>query len=126
MADFSTHLKQLANLLGSECVYKEGGLILHVQIKGVNIQKDMIQIILESLPTIGFGKRLNHTFDLESTVDNISFSKNRLYISYIGSELFTGKADVMKIVKFAEDSPDLDAFLKVIQELRRGNRPKKI
>jgi hypothetical protein len=125
MADFSSCLKQLVSLIDSVCVFKEGGLFLHVQLKGVSILKDVIQIKLERLPTIGFGTRPDHTFTIESTVETTRFSKNKLSISYVGVELFTGKADVLKIVKFAEGMADPDGLLNVIQEIRRENMPKK-
>ena len=83
MTDFSSHLKKLAAMIGSECVYKEGGLIIHVKIKAINFVGDTLEITMKRLPSIGFGTRPNRTFKIGGVVEGISFDKNRLSFSYV-------------------------------------------
>jgi hypothetical protein len=119
MAELSLQLKQLAKLINSECIYKEGGLILHVQVKGVSIQDDMIEITLLPIHSIGFGTRQNRLFKISSVTELISIKNNRIANLLINSELFTRKKDVDRLVSFAAALPDLKSFINEIKSVRK-------
>ena len=118
MAALST-LKQLTKLIDRECVYKEGGLILHVQVKSFSIQDSMIEITLLPIHSIGFGKYPNRMFKISSMTELISFRKNRIVNSLIVSELFTRKKDVDRLVSFAAGMPDFKSFINEIKLVRK-------
>ena len=125
MSNFSYHLKKLAGFIDCECVYKESGTILHVQVKEISIQGKLILIKLLQIESVGFSSWIIGEFSVSSMIEYLDFGKNILGCSIVNFELFTGMEDVKRLVEFAKGSPDLNSFIKAINEVRLLNQPKR-
>jgi hypothetical protein len=120
MANLSSSIEHLMNLIASECIYKEAGLVLHAQLVAVNIKDDMLELKFKRLPSPGFTPRPIRTFTCSSVQEFLSFRSNRICSSLIGIEIFFRKSEVKDIVKFMASKPDGQAFIRKLREYRRN------
>lgn len=117
MANFMLSLKNLVSLIDSQCIYKERGRICLVELKSLSIMGDMVALTLKPIAAPGFATPPQRTFKVECVSEYLSFEKNSLTASIVGWQLFTGKADVKRLVKFAQELPDIQAFLDEIRKI---------
>lgn len=119
MARLSTSLKQVMDLIGCECVYKERSLVLHAELIAVSIKGDMLELKFKPLASPGFSEHSGRTFTFGCTREYVSFHKNRICSSLIGAEIFFQKAEVKELVMFMETMPDGQSFILKLREYRR-------
>jgi hypothetical protein len=119
MARLSTSLKQVMDLIGCECVYKERGLVLHAELIAVSIKGEMLGLKFKQLASPGFSKRSIRTFTFECVREYVSFHKNRICSSLIGAEIFFQKSEVKELVLFMETMPDGQSFIRKLREYRQ-------
>lgn len=120
MANLSSSLEHLIKQFGKECIYKENGVVMHVQLVSLNMNVDMLQLKFKILPTHGFTKKNIRIFECSCLIDAISFHKNRIYGSLINFEIFFKESEVQEIVKLMGTMPNIDFFL---QEIRKYRKP---
>jgi hypothetical protein len=118
MANFMLSLKNLVSLIDSHCIYKERGRICLVELKSLSIEGDMVALTLKPIAAPGFATAPTRIFKVECVSEYLSYKKNSLTASIVGWQLFTGKADVKRLVKFAQGLPDIQAFLDEIRKIR--------
>jgi hypothetical protein len=119
MANLGSSLKHLLGFLGRECIYKENGVLLHVQLLGIAIKADMLELKFKRLSTPGFSRRSMRTFTWSCVSEFISFRANRINSSLIGSEIFFRPSEVKELVEFMATIPDDGAFIQKVRTYRK-------
>jgi hypothetical protein len=118
MANFMLSLKNVVSLIDSQCIYKERGRICLVELKSLAVKGDMVALTLKPIASPGFAGAPPRTFKVECVSEYLSFEKNSLTASIVGWQLFTGKTDVKRLVKFARGLPGIQVFLDEIRKIR--------
>ncbi len=117
MTNFILSLKNLVALIDRQCIYKERGRICLIELKSLSIKGDMVALTLKPIAAPGFAIAPNRTFKVECVSEYLSFEKNSLTASIVGWQLFTGKTDVKRLIKFAQGLPETQAFLDEIRKI---------
>lgn len=119
MVNLAESTEQLMGLIGNECVYKERGLVLHVEIISISVRGDMLEFKFKKLLTPGFTKRPIRTFTWRCMREYISFYQNRICSSLLGTEIFFINHDVRVLVNFLQTHPNDSEFITKLRGLRR-------
>ncbi|MDT7517389.1 hypothetical protein RAE19_01295 [Rhodoferax sp. TBRC 17660] len=124
MANLSSSLEHLMKQIGKECIYKEGGLIMHAQLSAVNINADMLELKFRKIPSHGFTEREANEFSCSGIKEYINFSTNRIYISLVNIEIFFKKEQINGIKKLMKNKPNIKSLTDLIRVYRQHKSTK--
>jgi len=119
MANLSSSLEHLMKQIGKECIYKEGGQILHAELLAINIKADMLELTFKKIPSQGFTERDIHEFICSGTKEYISFNSNRIFISLVNIEIFFKSKQINEIIKIMKEESNKKCLIDIIREYRR-------
>jgi len=125
MANLSSSLEHLMKQIGKECIYKEGGLILHAELLAINIKAEMLELTFKKIPSQGFTERDIHEFTCSGTKEYTSFKSNRIYISLVNIEIFFKKEQINAIKNLMASKPDTKKFITMLQKFRQHKTTEK-
>ena len=116
------HLQHAMALVGSECIFKERGTILHVKVQSLAITGDELTLGLKPIASPGFTAVPDRKFEVGAVADYLNFGRHEIAASVVGWQLFTHPPLVKRLLRFAAVLPDKQAFLDEIREQVRRQR----
>ncbi len=105
------HLQHAMSLVGSECIFKERGTILHVKVQSLAITGYELKLGLKPIGSPGFTAFPGRKFEVSAVADYLNFGRHEISASLVGWQLFTQPALVKRLIRFAAGLPGKQAFL---------------
>jgi hypothetical protein len=116
------HLQHAMSLVGSACIFKDRGAILHVKVQSLAISGDELRLGLKPIGSPGFTTVPGRRFDVSAVADYLTFGRHEITASLVGWQLFTHPALVARFIRFAAGLPGKQAFLDELREQVRRQR----
>jgi hypothetical protein len=122
MRNTAYHLQHAMALVGSECIFKDRGTILHVEVQSIAIAGDELTLNLKPIGSPGFTKAPSRNFHVSAVAEYLNFGQHEITASLVGWQLFTHPTLVMRLILFAAGLPGKEAFLDKVREKVRRQR----
>ena len=122
MRNTAYHLQHAMSLVGSECIFKDRGTILHVEVQSLAITGDELKLGLKPIDSPGFTAVPGRKFQASAVAGYLHFGRHEITALLVGWQLFTHPTLVKRLVIFAAGLPGKQAFLDEVREQARRQR----